>query len=164
MQVDDIRVDCKLIPPRYPLLTYRLVRWAFLLARSLPMTFLLVGWPFVIVYVINHNASEALSSGIVLLQIALVLALQSLGTLRASQSWAARVNSALTASKAASDLQAPLALASEVGASSHVRHPQKPTVTYGFNWKAFGNYVAVFMLSYDFVQVGTVRAIPFDGK
>ncbi len=84
-----------LVVPVDSLINGSFVRWLYLLARSLPMTFLLVGWPVIIVYVINASASAATASAVVVIQICFVLALQVLGTVRASQSWAARLNKVL---------------------------------------------------------------------
>ena len=105
------------------------------------MTALLVGWPIVMVLVVNNGAPESTTLTLVLVQLSLVLALQSLGTVRASQSWAAKVNAALQKQTRAA----------ENGAAP--RAATAPSVTFGFNARAVGNWIAVALLLYDFFQV-----------
>ncbi len=64
----------------------RVLRYVYLLCRALPMSFVLIGWPINMVFFEfqRHGRSEALTNTLVLLQLGLVLLLQSLGTVRGS--------------------------------------------------------------------------------
>ncbi len=126
----------------------RLLRWMYLIARSLPMTFLLIGWPIVMVVVVNDGASEDVTLTLVLLQLCAVLALQSLGTVRASQSFAAQVRKALT--KPIGDTIGESGAAAPATSSAAVTQPR---VTFGFNAKAIPNWIALLLLAYEAVQV-----------